>query len=250
MTSLRSSTLLLAAFAPAPVSSDAVSRPLITRVSTPTLKNEMNFSCASISLRAEVGRLHPPCRAQDTIAIESSADRRRGTASKLPVWSSARTSGHGACRPGGDRYATQPASFTICLSTPASLRSSILFRPFLKVEQIAKELERFGLAQKLATLSCCQDGFEEWSRSSLGPQASVMCLRHFPAASAQTPFSFDGSSVRHQCRSIRRKPAVFSRNVRRFTGEYLRGGIRVLRLTRKVETRHHARVLIEARTLR
>ena len=53
MTSLRSSTLLLAAFAPAPVSSEAVSRPLITRVSTPTLKNEMNFSCASISLRAE-----------------------------------------------------------------------------------------------------------------------------------------------------------------------------------------------------
>src|SRR6266478_3881863 len=52
MTSLRSSTLLLAAFAPAPVSSDAVSRPLITRVSTPTLKNEMNFSWASISPRA------------------------------------------------------------------------------------------------------------------------------------------------------------------------------------------------------
>ena len=70
MTSLRSSTLLLAAFAPAPVSSEAVSRPLITRVSTPTLKNEMNFSCASISLRAEVGGLHPPCRAQDAVAIE------------------------------------------------------------------------------------------------------------------------------------------------------------------------------------
>ena len=42
----------MAAFAPAPVSSEAVSRPLITRVITPTLKNEMNFSCASISLRA------------------------------------------------------------------------------------------------------------------------------------------------------------------------------------------------------
>src|SRR3979490_2703355 len=52
MTSLRSSTLLFAALAPAPVSSDAVSRPLITRVSTPTLKNEMYFSWASISLRA------------------------------------------------------------------------------------------------------------------------------------------------------------------------------------------------------
>ena len=52
MTSLKSSTLLFAALAPAPVSSDAVSRPLITRVSTPTLKNEMNFSWASISLRA------------------------------------------------------------------------------------------------------------------------------------------------------------------------------------------------------
>ena len=44
--------MLLAAFAPAPVSSDALSRPLITRWSTPTLKKEMNFSCASISLRA------------------------------------------------------------------------------------------------------------------------------------------------------------------------------------------------------
>ncbi len=53
MTSLRSSTLLLAALAPAPDSKEAVSRPLITRVKTPTLKNEMNFSCASISLRAE-----------------------------------------------------------------------------------------------------------------------------------------------------------------------------------------------------
>ena len=43
---------MFAALAPAPVSSDAVSRPLMTRVSTPTLKNEMNFSWASISLRA------------------------------------------------------------------------------------------------------------------------------------------------------------------------------------------------------
>ena len=49
MTSPKSSTCVLAARAPAPVSSDAVSRPLITRVSTPTLKNEMNFSWASIS---------------------------------------------------------------------------------------------------------------------------------------------------------------------------------------------------------
>ena len=44
--------MLFAALAPAPVSSEAVSRPLITRVSTPTLKNEMNFSWASISWRA------------------------------------------------------------------------------------------------------------------------------------------------------------------------------------------------------
>ena len=44
--------MLLAALAPAPVSSEAVSRPLIRRVSTPTLKKEMNFSWASISLRA------------------------------------------------------------------------------------------------------------------------------------------------------------------------------------------------------
>ena len=51
MTSLRSSTLLFAALAPAPVSREAVSLPLITRLMTPTLKKEMNFSCASISLR-------------------------------------------------------------------------------------------------------------------------------------------------------------------------------------------------------
>jgi hypothetical protein len=35
---------MFATFAPALVSSDAVSRPLITRVRTPTLKKEMNFS--------------------------------------------------------------------------------------------------------------------------------------------------------------------------------------------------------------
>src|SRR5271168_5497643 len=52
MTSLKSSTFLFAAFAPAPVSREAVSRPLITRCKTPTLKNEMNFSWESISLRA------------------------------------------------------------------------------------------------------------------------------------------------------------------------------------------------------
>jgi hypothetical protein len=45
---------VFAARAPAPVSSDAVSCPLITRVNTPTLKKEMNFSWASISLRAAV----------------------------------------------------------------------------------------------------------------------------------------------------------------------------------------------------
>ncbi len=52
ITSLRSSMLLFAAFAPAPVSREAVSRPLITLLRTPTLKKEMNFSWASISLRA------------------------------------------------------------------------------------------------------------------------------------------------------------------------------------------------------
>ena len=54
MTSPKSSTWVLAARAPAPVSSDAKSRPLMTRVKTPTLKKEMNFSWASISLRAAV----------------------------------------------------------------------------------------------------------------------------------------------------------------------------------------------------
>src|ERR1700744_1030307 len=52
MTSLRSSTATLAALAPAPVSSEAVSLPAMTRDRTPTLKKLMNFSCWSISLRA------------------------------------------------------------------------------------------------------------------------------------------------------------------------------------------------------
>jgi len=60
MTSLKSSTLLFVAFAPAPVSSETVSRPLITRWRTPTLKKEMNFSWLSISLLAAEGGLHSP----------------------------------------------------------------------------------------------------------------------------------------------------------------------------------------------
>src|SRR6201999_2628289 len=52
MTSLKSSTATFAAFAPAPVSSEAVSLPAITRDRTPTLKKLMNFSCWSISCLA------------------------------------------------------------------------------------------------------------------------------------------------------------------------------------------------------
>jgi hypothetical protein len=52
MTSLRSSTLLFAAFAPAPVSSEAVSRPAHHPRQHPDLEEQMNFSWASISLRA------------------------------------------------------------------------------------------------------------------------------------------------------------------------------------------------------
>ena len=61
-------------------------------------EDEMDFSCASISLRAERVdfTLHVEHR---TLRNRASADRRRGTASTPPVWSSARTSGHGACLP-------------------------------------------------------------------------------------------------------------------------------------------------------
>ena len=43
---------MLAALAAAPISSEAESLPLMTRCRTPTLKKDMNFSWASISLRA------------------------------------------------------------------------------------------------------------------------------------------------------------------------------------------------------
>ena len=52
ITSLRSSTLISAALAPAPPSRDAVFFPAITRESTPILKKLMNFSCCEISERA------------------------------------------------------------------------------------------------------------------------------------------------------------------------------------------------------
>jgi hypothetical protein len=54
MTSLRLSTLTFAALAPAVDSMAGVSRAFIMRCTMPTLKNEMNFSCWSISRRMVV----------------------------------------------------------------------------------------------------------------------------------------------------------------------------------------------------
>ena len=130
------------------------------------------------------GGLHPPCRAQDTIAIEPQQtgeeagprSLRRGLQRK-----------HLHMALADLEVIAMPRNRSLHdLPVHAGIAAKlVLFRPFFKVEQIAEELEGFVLAQKPQALSRCQDGFEEWSRSSQGLQASAMCRRRSPAASAQ-----------------------------------------------------------------
>src|ERR1700761_2733806 len=70
MTWLRSSTFAFAAFAPAPVSSEAVSLPLSTRLKTPTLKKLMNLLLIRNLCANFCGRLRPPRRAKNAIAVQ------------------------------------------------------------------------------------------------------------------------------------------------------------------------------------
>ena len=143
MTSLRSSTLLLAAFAPAPVSSEAVSRPLITRVKTPTLKNEMNFSWASISLRAA--------------DVDFTRHVVQSTLSQSSVSRSGEEAGPRCLRGGLQRkHLDVPLADLHMVAVPGNralddlpIHARIAAKlvaagPLLQIEEIAEELEGFG----------------------------------------------------------------------------------------------------------
>ena len=147
MTSLKSSTLLFAALAPAPASRDAVSRPLITRVSTPTLKNEMNFSWASISLRAADVDFTRHEEHKHTIAVER---EQTGEEARSRCFRCRLQGEHLYVAFANLQMVAMPGNGTLDdLPVHAGIAAKlILFRPFLKVEQIAEKLEGLCLVQQ------------------------------------------------------------------------------------------------------
>ncbi len=163
MTSLRSSTLLLAALAPAPVSSEAVSRPLITRVKTPTLKNEMNFSWASISLRAA--------------DVDFTRHVEHSTLSQSRVSRAGEEAGPRCLRgrlqrehldvPLADLHMVAMPRDRALYDLPvnASVAAELVAAgPLLQIEQIAEELEGFGLAEQLETERAAEVSFQQGCR--------------------------------------------------------------------------------------
>ena len=89
------------------VSREAVSRPLITRCKTLTLKKEMNFSWESISLRAaEVDFTRHVVH--NTISQSRVSRFERGRAGRPLASSSGRTSARAACRL-GDGHCAKPS---------------------------------------------------------------------------------------------------------------------------------------------
>ena len=185
MTSLSSSTLLLAAFAPAPVSSEAVSPPAHhTRQYTDFEKRYELL--LRVDLAAGGGsRLHPPCRAQDTIAIEPQQTGEEAGPRSLRCRLQRK---HLHMALADLEVITVPRNRSLYdLPVHASIAAQLVtFCPFLKIEQVTEELEGFVLTQKPQVQWRCQGGFEEWLRSSQGLLASGRCLRRFPAASART----------------------------------------------------------------
>ena len=163
MTSLRSSTLLFAALAPAPVSSEAVSRPLITRVSTPTLKKEMNFSCASISLRAADVDFTPPCRAQHAVAIE----RQQAGEEAGPRCLRRRLQREHLHMALADLHVVAvPCDWALDdLAVHAGVAAELVVAgPFFKIEEIAEELEGFVLAEQPQSKRAAEMPFENRRR--------------------------------------------------------------------------------------
>ncbi len=185
MTSLRSSTLLLAAFAPAPVSSEAVSRPLITRVSTPTLKKRDELLLCVDLAAGRGGGLRPPCRAQHAIAVERQQAgeeagprclRRRLQRKHLHV---ALADAQMVAVPCNRVLHDLPVYAGIA----AELAS---LRPLFKVEEIAEKLEGAVLIEQPQPDGAAEMAFKNRCRLSEAPPASAMCRRRSPAACART----------------------------------------------------------------
>ncbi len=78
-----------------------------------------------------------------------------------------------------------------------SLRSWSLIRPLLKVEEVAEELEGFGLVEQLQAKRTAEMSFKERRRLlKLGEHPG--CIDGVLLGLALEGFAFDGSSVRHQ----------------------------------------------------
>ncbi len=198
----------------------SVSRPLMTRVSTPTLKNEMNFSCASISLRAAAVdfRRHVEHRTLSQSSVSRPENRHGRDASGVVfsenIWT---------CRLPTCRWSLCHATglFTICRSTPVSLRSWSLLSPLFKIEEIAEELE----ASRSCRAAAGPSELPRWPSRSVAVFSSSASIRDVSAA-----FSCGLRSKRFHLRRLQREapvkvdppePAVFSRKARRSFDEHL-----------------------------
>jgi len=86
--------------------------------------------------------------------------------------------------------------------------------PFFKIEKITEKLEDGVLFKRRSPndpLRCPSSKRGRLSRSASIPRVLASCSVGLRAKAA----AFGGSSVKHQCRSMRRKPAAFSRKANR-----------------------------------
>ena len=90
----------------------------------------------------------------------------------------------------------------------------VAIRPLLKIEEVAEELEGFGLTQQLESERTSEVSFQQ-CRCLLKVRQHTRGIDAFSCGLRSKALAFDGSSVRHQWRSMRRKAAVLSRWVRR-----------------------------------
>ena len=147
MTSLKSSTLLFAAFAPAPVSSEAVSRPLITRGQDAYFEERDELLLrVDLAARRRCG-LYAPCRTQDAVAVE----RRQAGEEAWPRSLGRRLQReHLDMALANSKMVAVPADRTLHdLPIHAGIAAKlVLAGPFLQIEEVAEELEGLVLAQQ------------------------------------------------------------------------------------------------------
>ena len=185
MTSLRSSTLMFAAFAPAPVSSEAVSRPLITRVRHADLEKGDELLLRVDLLASRAAGLHPPCRAQHAIAVE----RQQAGEQAGPGCFWCRLEREHLYMAFADCYVVAvPCDRTFHdLPVYAGVAAELVaLGPLFEVEEVAEKLKGLGLIEQTQSQASCRDGTEEWLRSFQDRTASARCRWRSPAACART----------------------------------------------------------------